>query len=148
LKISISGSRSLEGHEELVFKWLDQVCEQFELKPERVKSGGARGFDRCAEDYFKLKYGICKENGTLEVLPPKYEDYPLRLRWKAPLERNGDIVKGTDICIAMFNGTNPNKGGTNDAVRKALALGIPVIYIDVKNGHVRYRSGNGQKSLF
>lgn len=129
---------------EFVREALIKILEEYEVTPTYLKSGGAIGFDQNAERFFKEAYNLHPDNDNAEVLLPQYRPnmaYWERLR--APLDRNGDIVKDTDVCIAFFYGTDRKKGGTMDAAKKAHKLGIPVIFYDILKKDVEYWDSQG-----
>ena len=120
MQISISGSRTITDYS-IVKKWFDLI---FECLPEvqKTKHGGAEGLDKLADKYLREEKGIISE-----VLRPQYKYYPEHLKRFAPKDRNWSILDGTDCLISMTSGEgNVWKGGTIDAIQKALYLTIPV----------------------
>ena len=133
MKIGITGSRNVTK-KELVYFILKHVCNTYKLKPTALKSGGANGVDKIAEEFFKQYFDI-----NAQVLKPDYEAFKGRERL-APLARNGDIVKDNDYVIAIWAGETPEgKGGTWDATKKAIAMQIPVIFVNVKRGTIELK---------
>jgi len=112
MKVAIIGSRDWTDY--LLFTHLlEDIIQQHDITVTMVISGGARGADTFAELW------ACMENIPVDIYLPDY-----RLGRAAPLIRNGTIVSTADIVIAFPLGSSP---GTNDAIRKARALGRTVI---------------------
>ena len=84
--------------------------------------GGAEGFDTQVDQYAK-EHGI-----TVEVIRPEYDKFPDHV---APLLRNEDIVNGTDLLIACYDGRKT--GGTRYTVEYAKRQGKPVKYLSYRN---------------
>ncbi len=122
-------------NKELVYFLLKFAIREQKIKPISLKSGGAAGIDLLAQEFFKEFYGI-----EPEVIKPDYVVYPDHMKWKAPLDRNGDVVRDVDYVIAIWSGETPEgKGGTWDATKKAMALRIPVIFINLKRGIIEVK---------
>jgi hypothetical protein len=144
VNVAITGSRHI-ANKELVYFILKTVIRDYKLNPVSLKSGGANGVDKIAEGFFQEFYGI-----EPEVLKPDYDKYPPAMRWKAPLDRNGDVVEGVDVVIAIWGGEEygGKKGGTRDACEKALAQNIPVIFVNVKRATTQYLEFGQSKEMF
>lgn len=82
--IAIIGSRDL---------WIENLSEYIPNNITEIVTGGARGIDRCAEEYAK-KNGI-----KLTVFLPDYEKY----KRGAPLIRNRKIIEAADEVIAFWD---------------------------------------------
>lgn len=116
---------------ELVFFILKYVVREYRLEPTSLKSGGANGVDKLAEEFFKAFYEI-----DAEILKPDYAAFKGRERL-APLARNADIVKDSDYLIAIWAGETPEgEGGVWDAVTKSREMNIPVIFVNVRQGRI------------
>lgn len=102
MKVGIVGSRDITVSD--IGKYITEV--------EEIVSGGARGVDRCAEEY-------AKENGIrITVFLPEYELYGRA----APLVRNKRIVDYSDKIIAFWNGSSR---GTLSVIKYAEKAGKP-----------------------
>ena len=87
MKIAVIGSRNLAVDD--IDKYIPAECEE-------IVSGGARGIDKCAEEYAKAK-GL-----TLTVFLPDYERYGRG----APIVRNKQIVDYADSIVAFWDGAS------------------------------------------
>lgn len=85
MKVAIIGSRSLE---------IRNLGKYMPNDVTEIVSGGAKGIDKCAEDYAKT-HGI-----KLTVFLPEYEKYGKA----APLKRNLQIIDYSDLVIAFWEG--------------------------------------------
>ena len=85
MKVAIIGSRSLE---------VKNLGKYMPNDVTEIVSGGAKGIDKCAEDYAKT-HGI-----KLTVFLPEYEKYGKA----APLKRNLQIIDYCDLVIAFWEG--------------------------------------------
>jgi hypothetical protein len=83
--------------------------------------GGAKGFDEQVEKFAK-NMGL-----RTMVIPPDYQTYGGSA---APLKRDEEIVRNSDMLVAMWDGRTT--GGTWYTVTKAVQKRIPVILIPVK----------------
>ena len=102
MKVGIVGSRDITVSD--IGKYITEV--------EEIVSGGARGVDRCAEEY-------AKENGIrITVFLPEYELYGRA----APIVRNKRIVDYSDKIIAFWNGSSR---GTLSVIKYAEKAGKP-----------------------
>lgn len=104
MRLAIVGSRS--------FKNLQMVRDFVNSLPSTfiIVSGGAQGVDIVAEQtafFNKME---------TKIFYPEYIKFPENLRWKAPLERNTQIVKFCDRLVAFWDG---NSSGTADIIRKS-----------------------------
>lgn len=121
MKVAIVGSRK--------FRSLHLVKEYVNNLPEDtiVVSGGAKGVDTAAKIAAEAR-GLPKP----KVFKPKYDKYPKHL---APLMRNSEIVEFSDRVVAFWNGYS---GGTQDTLRKARKLGLPIEVIEETWEEVSY----------
>ena len=87
MKIAVIGSRNLTVSD--IDKYIPVECKE-------IVSGGARGIDKCAEEYAKKK-GL-----ELTVFLPDYEHYGRG----APIVRNKQIVDYADKVIAFWDGSS------------------------------------------
>lgn len=112
MKIAVVGSR---GYPNLA---LVEAWVQFNLtKGDVLVSGGARGVDRVAADAARSR-GV-----EVEEIVPSREDIE-RLGKGAWLARNTTIAERCDRMAAFHDGSSR---GTLDAIKKARALGKPVL---------------------
>lgn len=86
------------------------------------RHGGAIGFDAQVNKYAK-HHGIARE-----IVKPDYKRYGKA----APVIRNEEIVKGSALFVACYDGRQ--KGGTYDALKKAERLGVPIKLVPVIKG--------------
>ena len=94
-----------------------------------VVHGGAVGFDtqvhRAVQRLNSKKY----KRGIEEVIiKPDYVN--IENKKFAPLKRNEEIVKRSDVIIALYDGRK--KGGTKYTIDHATAKDVDVYYLDVK----------------
>lgn len=80
--------------------------------------GGAVGFDTQVLEYAKA-HGI-----DWITFLPEYDMYDKR---EAPLRRNDDIVKVSDILVACYDGRR--RGGTLYTINRAKEKGIEIVYV-------------------
>ncbi len=99
MRIAIIGSRGL-GVDDLSKFIPDKVTE--------IISGGARGIDRCAEEYAN------KNNLKLTVFLPDYQKY----KRGAPLIRNREIIEAADEVIAFGDSKSRGTKHAIDLCRK------------------------------
>lgn len=85
MKLAVIGSRGIESVE--LARYIPDSCRE-------VVSGGARGIDRCAEEYARQK-GL-----RLTVFLPDYR----RFGRGAPLKRNEQIADYADAALAFWDG--------------------------------------------
>ena len=103
VSIGIVGRRDGKFNEEKVKRIFNRVND----KEIRVVSGGAIGIDSAAEQ-FARKY----QYQTL-IFKPDYQ----RFGYIAPLIRNTDIIKNSNLVIAFWD--YKRQGGTWDSIKKA-----------------------------
>lgn len=122
MKIAVVGSRdiniSLQRFNELLGDLLPDEASA-------VVSGGARGVDRLAAEYAKMR-GLPVE----EYLP----DYALFGRI-APLVRNRTIVDNSDFVAALWNGKSK---GTLNTIDYTLECGKPLVVYYTERDEVRF----------
>lgn len=106
--IAVVGSRDFDD-----FPRLTRVLDGIKALEFRLVSGGARGADRLAEDYARMR-GI-----DIIVLPAEWEKHGL----SAGKRRNQLIVNVADAMIAFWDGRSK---GTKDVMLRARIKGIPV----------------------
>lgn len=87
MKVAIIGSRSLEITN--IGKYLPEGVTE-------IVSGGAKGVDRCAEEYAKV-HGI-----KFTLFPTDYDKYGK----SAPLKKNMQIIDYSDLVIAFWEGNS------------------------------------------
>ena len=104
MRVAVIGSRSLTDID---------LSPYIPAEATVIISGGAKGVDACARDYARA-HGL----PLIEFLP----DYAHYGRI-APLKRNGEIVAGADMLIAVWDGESH---GTRATIRLAREKGIPV----------------------
>ena len=104
MKVAVIGSRSIE---------VDCLEGYLPRETDEIVSGGAKGMDRCAEEY-------ARENGIpITVFLPDYSRYGRG----APLKRNEQIAGYADCGIAFWDGSSR---GTRYAVDCFRRLGKPI----------------------
>ena len=109
MKVAVVGSRSFENFE--------LMCEELDkLEITEIISGGARGADSLAERYAR----DCEIKMT--VIKPDWN----RHGRAAGMLRNTDIVTGSDLVVAFYNGYSR---GTADSIKKAKAMGKSLIIV-------------------
>lgn len=103
IKLSIVGSRSLNSEEGKELS--NKIFEYFSYmvgKPKMIISGGAVGIDTFGEVW-------AKSNGiNFKVFKPDWVKYGK----KAGFMRNEDIIKNSDVCLAIWDGQS--HGTKND----------------------------------
>ena len=104
MKIAVIGSRTVE---------IDCLEEYLPRDTDELVSGGAKGIDRCAEEYAR-KNGI-----EITVFLPDYARYGRG----APLKRNERIAEYADCGIAFWDGSSRGTKYTVDCFRR---LGKPI----------------------
>ncbi len=82
--------------------------------------GGAKGFDTQVKDFGEL-YGH-----TMIIILPKYNLYPNYPKI-APLKRNEEIVKMSDVMVALWDGRKD--GGTIYTIRYAKSKGKEIKFL-------------------
>ena len=87
MKVAVIGSRNLTVSD--IDKYIPVECKE-------IVSGGARGIDKCAEEYAKKKGLI------LTVFLPDYNKFGRG----APIVRNKQIVDYADKVIAFWDGSS------------------------------------------
>jgi hypothetical protein len=110
MKVAIIGSRSLVVGD--LYKYISDECDE-------IVSGGAKGIDKCAEDF------AYKHNLKLTVILPQYSCYGKA----APLIRNRKIVDYADEVVAFWDRLSK---GTKNVIDYCSKTGkkCTVIYID------------------
>lgn len=103
MKVAVIGSRGLE---------VSNLGDYLPKETTAIVSGGARGVDMSAR-----KYAIDNHIRLIEYLPD-YDKYG-RI---APLKRNIDIVRNSDLVLAFWDG---NSSGTVHVIKKCRELGVP-----------------------
>lgn len=110
---------SFSGHRDAVTT-VEALAEIKALYPNATwRHGGAIGFDTQVNKYAR-HYGIARE-----IVKPDYQRYGKA----APIIRNEEIVKGSALLVACYDGRQ--KGGTYDALKKAERLGVPIKLVPV-----------------
>jgi hypothetical protein len=121
--VAFTGSR--EFADGRLVEWIiKRLVHKYPSSPEGaglvVKVGDARGADRlvcleCPRWGVWPSVQVCDwpENGTKQE------------RWQAAHERNGRVVAGADLVIAL-RAPGPLTPGTSDAIEQAMDLEIPV----------------------
>lgn len=118
MNVGIVGSRGITDEEE-VFRILDEVL--LPLTVDNIISGGAIGIDTMARNYAN------RNNINLIEHLPQYQNYPKGQEWKAPLDRNTQIIEDSNLVIAFWDGKST---GTMDSVNKARKRGLEVRLIE------------------
>lgn len=113
MKVAIVGYREFND-----YPFLKNKLDELKLNIDTVVSGGAKGVDTLAERYAKEK-----GYATLIFRP----DY-LKHGRRAPLIRNTDIVKESDIVVAFLSKLSR---GTYDAINKAKKYRKTLYIIDI-----------------
>ena len=111
MKVAIVGSRNL------------YVNDLEKYLPERVSeivSGGAKGIDKSAADY------AISHNIKLKEFLPEYKRYGK----SAPLKRNLEIIKYSDLVIAFWDGKSK---GTKYVIENCKKLNIKLIIHQIDN---------------
>ena len=102
MKLAISGSRGLSVD-------LNEYIESLGLTISEIITGGAKGIDKCAEEY-AIQHDI-----KLTIIRPDYKNYPYRA---APIIRNKEIVSKCDVLLAIWDGNSKGTKATIDFARK------------------------------
>ena len=113
MKLAIVGSRTFENYD-LVCAEVAKIQET--QKVDLIVSGGAKGADTLAK-----KFAALHKIPLMEFCP----DYD-RYGRGAPLQRNTQIVRNSDMVLAFVTATSK---GTWDTIRKAQAAGKRVIIV-------------------
>lgn len=101
IKLSIVGSRSLNKEKELSYRIFDCFSFMFGY-PKLIISGGAIGPDLFGEEW-------ARNNGiNVKIFKPDWVKYGK----KAGFIRNEDIIKNSDVCLAIWDGES--HGTKND----------------------------------
>lgn len=88
----------------------------------------------------KAKYKKLLDSATeVKVLYPKYFQGVMN-------QRNLYMVKHSDLCLAVYNGSKT--GGTFHAVNLALAHNLPTVIFNPNNGKFQLKQRYQQLSLF
>jgi len=111
MTVSIIGSRGLE---------VSDFGEYLPKGTKTIVSGGAKGIDTCAKQYAE-KNGI----NIVEILP-QYEKYGKA----APLKRNIEIIKMTDIVLAFWDGSSK---GTKFVIDNCKKMNKEVTVVQIHN---------------
>ncbi len=98
----ISGPRSLEIEPEII----GELIEENKIKPTKIITGGAKGIDRCAEEYAK-NAGI-----EYEALRPLQ-----RARW-APIANNKRLAEAGDVLLAITDGVSSGTANMIEVMKK------------------------------
>ena len=112
MRLAIIGSRGLH---------IDDLYPYVPKNTTEIISGGARGIDRCAEEYAN-KHGL-----KLTVFLPDYKKY----KRGAPLIRNKKIIEASDEVIAFWDGESK---GTKHVIDLCKKTGKKVSVYIVKQG--------------
>jgi len=116
MKLAIIGSRGID--EKKALEIIEQVIKKATKTITEIISGGAKGADTTAKNY-------AKANGIkLTEYLPNYKEYGRG----APLKRNETIIKNSDAVLAIWDGESR---GTQHAIRKAKAQGMPTLIIKI-----------------
>jgi len=116
-KVAVIGTRGYSDTEHFS-AWVKYYTQN--LEKICFVSGGCRSG---ADSLIEL-YATANENNML-VFYPQYDVYGK----SAPLERNKQIVEGSDILIAFWDGVS---SGTGHTIKLAQEKGIPIRIVDVK----------------
>lgn len=112
MKVAIIGSRDSQNFSDEIFKkYIPPQCTL-------IISGGARGIDSYAEQ-FAHKNGI-----PFKKIEPNYKTYGKI----APIVRNSEIVRMSDLVLAFWNFTSK---GTSNVISECIRLNIPVKVINL-----------------
>lgn len=104
MKTAIIGSRSIQD-----YNYLENILKSLDFKITEIISGGAKGVDTLAEIYsFSNSIPITK-------ILPEWNKYGRG----AGLVRNMNIIKESDIVVALWDGKSK---GTLDSINKARKL--------------------------
>ena len=107
MKIAVVGSRCAKE------KIVSRILRELPPGVSEIVSGGAEGVDTAAEKAADI-LGI-----PATVFRPNYDAYGRR----APLVRNGDIIRYADEVLAFWDGQPP---GTQQTIAECIRLGKPV----------------------
>lgn len=115
MNIAIVGSRGITDYELVSRIAFQTICgipmDRGEIT---IVSGGARGVDRLAERFAK------EYNYYLLVIPAQWDKYQNR----AGFVRNEEVVKASDLIIAIWDGKSP---GTKSTIALAKQYEVPCI---------------------
>ena len=103
MRVAVIGSRGLT---------VPNLKDYLPPNTREIISGGASGIDACARFY------ALQNNLPLREFLPDYTRYGR----SAPLKRNLQIIKNSDLVLAFWDGTSR---GTAFVIRNCHALGIP-----------------------
>lgn len=117
MRVGVVGSRSIQD-KDLVWKTLDSMSDV-----DLIVSGGARGPDSFAEEWFRSK------GKEPLVFYPEWDVYGVP---QAAYIRNTLIVENSDIILAFWDGES---GGTLDSVKKARKMNKPVKVFNLSEIH-------------
>lgn len=115
MKLLITGSREIKDPKRVTAA-INEVIEKYGM-PTEILHGGARGADQYAHFW-------ADENGIkTTVIRPDYENHSFKF---APLYRNSELVKMTDVTVAIYN-NNKRKGGTRHTADNTIKASKPLL---------------------
>lgn len=117
MRLIIAGSRTLKVPYDLV----DLLVEQFSLSPTEIVSGGAKGIDKCAEEYGDYLQGIA----TKKVFPA---DWNAHGKAAGPI-RNKQMAEYADALLLIWDGTSVGSANMKYNMAK---LGKPIYEVILK----------------
>lgn len=127
MRILITGSRNYKNKEailEAIVKsaWILDTNALTEHQEEHtlILHGGAKGADTLAEQAAK------QLELPTEIIRPDYERYGGKA---APLKRNSELVKRSEMTVAAYGEGRDRKGGTWDTAKKTLKANKPLLEI-------------------
>ena len=110
--LGVSGYRGMSDYGFFCQKMQETIVFWGLGMPEKLVSGGARGADAFAERW-ALAHDV-----AIQVIKPDWKKHGKA----AGIIRNGDIINASTHLVAF---PSPKGRGTQDAIKKAKARGIP-----------------------
>ncbi|MBR5515741.1 MAG: DUF2493 domain-containing protein [Clostridia bacterium] len=111
MKVAIVGSRDSQLTNEQIKNVLPNEVSE-------IVSGGAKGVDRCAEEYANTN------NIPIKIFKPDYS----RFKRGAPLKRNTEIVLYSDLIIIFWNGKSK---GTQFVLKECIKYSKKYILVEL-----------------
>lgn len=118
--LALVGSRTLVDYS-LVVTEIERLEVALATKITGLVSGGAKGIDALAQQ-FALENSL-----PIQIILPDYATFGRR----APLIRNAEIVKSSQVVLALWDGESR---GTAHTIKLAQKLGIQTIVVVVQPG--------------
>lgn len=130
-KVIVAGGRDFRGPKS--YAYVEATLNHLVNDQDTIVSGTADGADMLGERWATENLGP----GQLKIFPPKYHLYPEKPE-RAPIARNEEMAKYSDVLIAFWNGKSR---GTKNMIQTALREGLEVHvmrYGDDEDQYVRF----------